>query len=214
LRDGRLMEGLWIAPSADRHGWPVPDGLSPFELCFEPVFDYLRPLHWYASNYDSGPFDFFEAAQTRREEELDALFVEIPNERNNVQVGAALLRPGFLPDLAPFLYQDWIELVGIGGDEARAREVASELLELHWRARAKLRAPTPAEHYDLLEQHCEVCFFCGEGYSWEIFAKDLEILESVARRIQKLEGIRVERRTLSERGTRFEDLEMTPEREL
>ena len=187
------MEGLWIAP-ADRRTWPGDDRATPFVLCFEPVFDQLRPLHWYASSYESGPFDFFTASQIRREEDLDALFLDIPNERGNVQVGAALLRSGFLPELAAFLYQDWIELVGVGGNEDYARTVAEEFLDLHWQSRVD-------DRYSLMEQHGEICFFCVDGSSWEIYARDEEILDRVARHVQDRSGILVQRRTLRERDS-------------
>ena len=172
------------------------DRTSPFVLCFEPVFDRLQPLHWYASNFDSGPFDFFEASQARREEDLDPLFVDIANERENVQVGAALLRSGFLPDLAAFLYQDWIELVGIGGSVDHARAVADDFLSLHWQGRDE-------DRYALMEQHGEICFFCVDGRSWEMYARDQEALERVAGRVQGLRGVRMERWALRERDFQF-----------
>lgn len=198
------MRGLWIAPVEKRGGWPLPEGASPFVASFAPVFDRLRTLYWFASNYDSGPYDSFSAAETHPEVELEALDIDIPVERDHGRMGAALLRPGFLPDLADFLYQDWIALVGIRGDEARAREAAAQFIALFWRVWDEPGTNKRGEEYSLIEQYGEICFFCDEGRSWEIYSKDIGDLDKIAQHILRIEGLRVEWWDLHERDSRLE----------
>jgi len=192
------MKGLYIFPEGSGE-WP---STSRFYTCFEPVMRYMSKFFWLAQKYQSGPFDYVRASENYSEEFLEGLFVDIPNERGNVVMEVQLLRPDFLPELAPYIYQDSIDLVGLRGPELAAIDTAGGFLQLSWSEWHEHKR-SDSEEYKLIDKLAQVCFFCEDGRSWEIYAKDHEILNAVAKHISKTLDLKSEYLELFERDQRL-----------
>jgi hypothetical protein len=180
------MEGIRLAPSSDK--WPVPEEGRAFAYYFAPIADELRPLYWYADCWESSPFGLV-TYEPGGEERLAQVKIALPTDD---LVAASLYGPGSLPDLAPFLYDDWIDLIGFRGKGLNPLTVAAEFSQLK---------ETGREKYDLIERYAEICFFCMDGWSWEVYAQDLTLIGRTIEHVKQNGLIRVDHCELHNRDT-------------
>ena len=180
------MKGIRLAPSSDE--WPVPEKGRAFAPYFAPIADYLRPLYWYADCWESSPF-VVVTYEPGGEERLARARIALPTDG---QSAASLFRPGTLPDLAPFLYDDWIDLIGFRGRGLDPLTVAAEFLQVKEMGRVK---------YDLIERYADICFFCVDGWSWEVYAKDPAVIDRTVEHVKGNGLVRIDHCELHDRDT-------------
>jgi hypothetical protein len=162
-----------------------------FGMFFAPIATALRPLYWYSGHWQSSPFVAL-IYEDGGEERLDRVRIRIPPDES---MGVALHAPGALPDLAPFLYDDDIALVGFRcehHEEAIAVAVQLSSLDGHL-------------FYDTIERVGEMCFFNVDGAWWELYAKDVTLLERVTSHVRQLPtDVAIERVMLARRDDQFQ----------
>ena len=114
---------IWPAPvdsTPPVHAVPPDD--SAFCFFFRPVFPHMRELYWFAAHFYSTPFSgiiYEEGGESR----FFALRMDIGLDDGNY----ALFRPGTLPELASYVHNDWIDLIGLRCSEEEAISTARQL---------------------------------------------------------------------------------------
>lgn len=177
--------------------WPQSQGCSVFETLFQPILEALPPLYWIVWNYEGGPFDSL-ASEVFDDEWLEGLFVELNEvQRNSWQIDVRLLRPTYLPTLSRYIYNDWVNIVGVPGEEHEARTVAQELIKAEWSRTDS--APNTSRYIssclkqkELIERHGEIFLHCHDGSWWKLHLRQSQVQAQARRHLQKLGGLRVE----------------------
>lgn len=177
--------------------WPQTKGCSVFETLFQKTLESLPKLHWVVWNYESGPFDSI-ASEVFDDEWLDGLFVELDEiQRGSWQVDVRLLRPGYLPTLTRYIYNDWVNIVGVPGEEHEARAVAQDLIEAEWYRTDS--APGTSKYIDsclkqkeIVEKRGEIFLHCHDGSWWKFYLRQPQLQEQALRYLQALGSLRVE----------------------
>ena len=150
----------------------VPPDDSAFCYFFRPVFPHMRELYWFASGYYSSPFSgiiYEEGGESR----YDALRMDIGLDDGNY----SLHRPGTLPELASYVHNDWIDLIGLRCSEEEAIATARQLCT----------AQGEFERY--ADRHMEMAFHCMDGFWWEFYPRDPALLDLVTRPLQGVPGV-------------------------
>ena len=186
------MNGIALLPG--RRGYAVPPGFpTVFSYLFAPLADAMRPLHWYADRYDSSPFNGM-TGERGNEGWYDAAVITLPDQkRDGFSRSGLLFRPGGLPGAGRHLNQDWMDLVGIPGDEASAVQVAQRLYGN--------KDGNKAYHRFIGEQ-ADLYFHCMDGWSWELYAADDGHLRRAAEHLSANPSITVEPTTLDAKAQR------------
>lgn len=179
------MRGICISFNPRNVGfiWPKPTDPTPpvyavppddtaFCFFFRPVFPYLPDLYWFASGFESTPFVQL-INEDGGEERLDAARVDIGLN----QISAVLHRPGTLPELAPYVYNDWIDLIGLRSSEADAVAAARRL------------AGARKDFDRYVNEEAELAFYCVDGFSWEFYTRDPTLLALITHPLEGVAGI-------------------------
>jgi hypothetical protein len=183
--------------------WPCPEaadstkrrgefslGRSRFAHYFEPIFPLMKDLFWFAHGWQASPFAdlIFEPGG---EERLARYQVDHPRFDNS---NASILRPGCLPELANWLRDDWINLLGFIPGSADPAGIADELFE----------ADECGEdvYYTAVEKRVTLCFFCVDGLSWECYSNDRQAVTRVFEHVGRMDGVGLERAYFMDRGKR------------
>ena len=197
----RNRRSIWPEEAVRREAtqyYPIPEGTNAFTYLFQPVFDKLGPLYWYAWGFESTPFVSL-IYEEGGEERLDSLLVHQTPEGAATQ--SLLYAPGTLPDLAPFLYDDWVYLLGLGPSRcdpmaaARRLDGLRDSTRLYWPEHSELPA-----FYDAVEELAEMCFICVDGASWELYARQYDLVSWVVEHLRGRRGFDVRECELRERG--------------
>jgi hypothetical protein len=174
------MTGLQINPTDEFRRARDAAGTSTFGHFTAPLAARLRGLHWWTDRYESSPFGSFRFETEDGEERLDALIIVLPSQANEPYINGLLFRPGTLPDLARYLHNDWIDLVGIDAAEHDPVDAAERLLPLGGDA---TRA-----YFDQVARCAELFFRCVDGWYWEMFARDPEAVALVRSHVEASGG--------------------------
>jgi hypothetical protein len=170
----------------------IPAGRSRFAHFFEPIYPLMRDYFWLAHGWESSPFVdlIFESGG---EELLDSYRLEHP--RFDI-TNASLFRPGTLPTLANYLCDDWIDLLGFipGPADAGEGQIADELFDA---------TCGDDKYYTAIERRVTLCFFCVDGFSWEVYCQDRAAVTQVFESIKLMEGVEPVRGGLRGRKDRF-----------
>jgi hypothetical protein len=168
----------------------VPAGRRAFEYFFETILPDLQQYYWYAQGFQATPFvDLIY--KPGGEEELDKYFVSFPEFEN---WGACGMKCGILPKHAKYLKDDDLDLIGLPGPESHFKPLALELFQAFKPAARNL-------YYDLIQKHSEICFFCEDGRSWEIYSKRDDFLAKVSARLKSIPAVTLKTCTLHKRDT-------------
>lgn len=166
----------------------VPPGDTAFCFFFRPIFPYLRELYWFASCFESTPFVRL-IHEEGGEERLNAAQMDVGLD----QLNSVLHRPGTLPELAPYLYTDWINLIGLRCSEADAVDTAQRL------------ARERGEFDRYVDENTEIAFHCMDGFWWEFYPRDSALLELVTRPLEGVAGVGIRPCDLRHREALFRD---------
>lgn len=185
-----------IWPEPTRSAAPsLPVGASPFCSIFRPSFPLLAEYYWFATGYQTTPFNrmIFEKGG---EERFDAAIIECGLSENQANL---LHRPGTLPELAPYLTSDWVDLIALSEPEHQVTD------DSHRLARAAYASdPTAWADYDrLVDEVSNLVFYCIDGFRRELPARDQETLALVEAPVKSFAGITLEWCELAERPTRL-----------
>lgn len=167
----------------------VPDGRSLFSWLFEPVLPATASLNWLATNWESTPFDFLSLPDDL--EISHTMVFEVPEFE---LISAVLYRAGVLPAFASKIRNDWVNLFGFRAETASASGLAVTFNRILDSTR---RFPT-----DQIAAFAEICFFCEDGFSWEMYASDSKLVDDLVRHLETLPGIYREKRFLHSRHSR------------
>ena len=165
----------------------VPPDENPFCYFFRPVFPHMRELYWFASNFYSTPFSgiiYQEGGESR----YDAVRIDIGLDDGNY----ALYRPGTLPELASYIHNDWIDLVGLRCSEEEAIATARQL------------SCEDAEFERYVVRNTELAFHCMDGFRWEFYPRDASLLDLVTRPLQETPGVDIRSCDLYNRKALFD----------
>jgi len=179
--------------------YPIPEGTNAFTYLFQPVLDKLGPLYWYAWGFESTPFVSLIYEEEGGIDRLESLMVHQTPEGAATQ--SLLYAPGTLPDLAPYLYDDWVYLVGLDPSRCDPMAAARRLNGHRDNARSYRpgRSELPAFH-DAVEELAEMCFICVDGISWELYAHEYELVSRVVEHLRGRRGFDMRECELRERG--------------
>jgi hypothetical protein len=166
----------------------VPAGDTPFCFFFRPVFPYLRDLYWFATRFESSPFVRL-IYEDGGEERLDAARLDAGLE----STGDVLHRPGTLPDLAPYVDNDWLDLIGLRASEEQAI------------ATSHLLATARDDYKNAVADKAEIAFLCMDGFWWEFYPRDPSLLDLVARPLEGISGVSLRTSDLRNRWALFGD---------
>lgn len=185
-----------VSPSYPKDSWPQAECASAFETLFQPILAELPPLYWVVWNYESGPFDSL-AMQYFDQEWLDQLFVPVQNdERDGAWLNFSLLRPGYLPALSPYIFFDWVDMLGVSGDEGDAQKVAERLAALEWSRRGPSRdlldEEYKAQKVALVKSEGEVFLHCHDGSWWELSLRNIQSEIETMQYLRKVVGLQVD----------------------
>jgi hypothetical protein len=152
--------------------YAIPPDDTAFCYFFRPVFPHMRELYWFASNFYSSPFSgvMYEEGGERR---YDALRMDIALDDGNY----ALYRPGTLPELAPYVHNDWINLIGLRCSEEDAISTARQL------------SCEQGDFDRYVVRNTELAFHCMDGFSWEFYPRDSALLDLVTGPLLETPGV-------------------------
>lgn len=187
------IKSIW--PSEDKHIKtkslnPIPSGQRAFEFLFRPIFDNLEPLYWLALSFVSTPLNellFTENGEEKLEELMEAYLDS-----------AILFRPSTLPCFAHYVCSDWIDLIGIPQTND-VSDLARDFIE-------RSSSPIKASYYDLIKSQSKICFFCVDGFSWELYSKDETLISKVVKNIENVSGFYLKHSSLEKRDSQLFDL--------
>jgi hypothetical protein len=183
---------------------PVPEAFpNAFTWLFEPVLSHMASLYWFAHWYENAPFFGDVAAGYEDWEERWATAVvelaDPPEAPEWDRSGEFLFRPYVLPGWAPYLRDDWIHLIGFAaGSDTAAIEVGSRFLSSSLRSGELGGEKHLDEYCELLSEHADLCFMCIDGFAWEMYAKERELVDRVVARASSIEGLKIDRISLDE----------------
>lgn len=188
------MEGIRLIPGPGfQRGVARAAGTSTFDTFFLPLREIMRRLHWWADYSESTPF-FTRMTMTNREADFEASVIDLPSRAPNDGLGTELLfRAGTLPDFAPFLGDDWIDLIGIDAAKHDPLDVAT-----WFRDHPRIDAASTRTYCDRIERWCELCFYCMDGAYWDLYAKNPENIRAVEAHAKSNPAIIIRRRTWEE----------------
>lgn len=179
--DNRNVGFIWSpsgVPNEEQRQLAVPPGQRGFETFFVSILPKMANLYWFAQKWESSPFValMYEPNGT---EQLESFLIDQPLFHN---ASACLLRPGVLPELAHWLYDDWIDLLGFRAEgEKQAAVIATRLFSAHGDA-----------YHDVIEREVEFCFFCVDGFSWELYCHNHDVIQAVADHVAPIPHVTVE----------------------
>ncbi len=154
-------------------GADLPAGTRAFSAFFAPTLEQAPRYYWLTDGWESSPFvELF--LRDNGEQLYDQLAV--PGAQG------PLFRPGILPFRASYLYDDWCNLVGLEKPQEDAVE----------RARQIMTHPDETQNYELVCEHSPLAFYCIDGRSWEIYARDADLLAATARHVRSLGPFTIE----------------------
>ncbi|MEN6497915.1 MAG: hypothetical protein ABFD16_26755 [Thermoguttaceae bacterium] len=188
--DNRDVGIIWTpggVPTESNRSFAIPPNKRGFEFFFEPILSRLEPLCWFAQGWQSSPF-VAAIYEPGGEEKLNEFWIDHPRF---YQVSASVFRAGVLPTLAPWLYDDWIDLIGFRCNEEDVCSVADGLYDADNRGRDA--------YYAAIDRKAELCFFCIDGFSWELYCHEPDVLEAVGDHVASIGHITVKRCRLNER---------------
>jgi hypothetical protein len=188
--DNRNVGAIWSpagVPDESERTFAIPQGKRGFEFFFQPVLPTMESLLWFAQGWQSSPFVAF-IYEPGGEEKLSEFWIKHPRFHN---VCASVFRAGVLPALAHWLYDDWIDLIGLRCNEQDAPAIAERLYDADNRSRD--------DYYEAIDQNADLCFFCVDGFSWEMYSHQLHLLEAVAKYVASIKHVVVKRCQLTER---------------
>lgn len=164
------MRGLEIRPI--KHTWALiaPPGARQFEVFFQPILPKLAVFHWYCEPV----FPFARGAESEDEE-----FAQIDE--------SALwpIPPGtLLPRFAHFMENDWVDLYGF------LQPPAEEI---------QRRLEGGVVNTRLLSGIVDICFFNVDNAYWEIYARDDQMLNDVARHVGRFPDVTATEKRLEHR---------------
>ncbi len=168
----------------------VPAGRRAFEYFFETILPDLQPYYWFAHAFQSTPFVDLTYVPGGMEEH-GKYSISIPEFENG---GACGMKCGILPKHAKYLRDDSLDLIGLPGPESTFKPLALALFQAFAPATRNL-------YYDLIQKHSEVCFFCEDGRSWEVYSKRDDFLAKVSDRLISMPAITIKKCTLHKRDT-------------
>lgn len=193
------MRGVCISFSPRNVGtiWPesadanpldcgVPVDETPFCFFFRPVFPHMRDLYWFASGFQGTPFCRL-IAEDDGIQRLEEAQVYTGLDSSNF----VLHRPGTLPELAPYLTNDWIDLIGLRGTEPEAVATACEL------------AKASDGFGRCVDEVAELAFFCAQGILWEFYSRDPSLLDLVVASLRPVAGLGIQSCELRRRDALF-----------
>ena len=166
----RNIGGIWSPDGLVPTGpaFVVPEGLTEFEFFFEPLFPEMESLYWYVDDSPSSPFM----------SQYDGIDDEewIPPLRDNGVPG--LYNPGILPAFANDVPNDWQLLVGIDGHIEAAADAVRQIRQ-------------QADTFSAIDKVATVFFYCVDGMQWEVFARDVSLIERVKTYLAQFAGLLV-----------------------
>jgi hypothetical protein len=183
---------------------PVPPAFpNAFTWLFKPVLPDMESLYWFAHWYESTPFfSGITLAYEDWEERWAAAVIDLedpPEAPEWDRSGELLFLPSVLPGWAPYLRDDWIHLIGFAaGSDTAAIEVGSRFLSSSLRSSEPGGEKLLGEYCELLSEHADMCFMCIDGFAWEMYAKERELVDRVVARASAIEGLKVDRISLDE----------------
>lgn len=188
-------KGLRVSPENGQPDWPFKSALSVFFECFGILGDRLSQLYWCDWNFISGPYDIF-AEDEFGEDRLANLFVaEIQQYRDKTGYPVALLRPGSLPGLGPYIFSDDSEWIGLRVDEGGAVSFVNTLIDIE-KSSDRLGAADPQQRIslsnarrDVLRENAEHYFRCHDGAYWDFFSEDEIAIPLVFETLSQLGGL-------------------------
>jgi hypothetical protein len=167
-----------------------PLGQSRFEHYFAPVFPLMRNLFWFAHRSESSPFvDLIY--EPGGEERLERYQIDHPRFDNT---SATILQPGCLPELAGWIRDDSIDLLGFAPGGTGPGEIADELFQA--------AGLSVLAYFTAIEQRVSLRFFCADGFSWEFYSPDGHAVMQIFEHAKSLEGVNLGRAVLEDRGRR------------
>jgi hypothetical protein len=179
---------IWPEPvDATPRVHAVPPEDSAFSYFFRPIFPQMRDLYWFASNFSSTPFSGImneEGGESR----YDALRIDTGMDDGN----HALYRPGTLPELARYLHNDWINLIGLRCSEEEASSTARQL------------SCEEGEFDRYVGRHAKLAFHCMDGFWWEFYPRDEALLDLVTRPLRDVPGVSIRTCDLHHRKALFD----------
>jgi hypothetical protein len=90
-------------------------------------------------------------------------------------------KPGFLAKYGKFIIDDWLEVIGFKTPPADIDGYCREFNSITACRKAN----------DFLDATAAICFFCIDGASWEIFARDESLLAVISGHMKDKDGFRV-----------------------
>ena len=175
-----------VEPTQPVHAIPPDD--SAFSYFFRPVFSQMHELYWFASGFYSSPFSgiiYEEGGEAR----YDALHMDIGLDEGNY----VLFRPGTLPELGPYVHNDWINLIGLRcTEEEEAISIARQL------------SCEQGDFDRLVVRQAELAFHCMDGFWWEFYPRDAALLDLVAGPLQGVPGVDIRSCDLHRRKALFD----------
>jgi hypothetical protein len=167
--------------------YAVPPDDTAFCYFFRPVFPHMRDLYWFAANFYSTPFSGI-MYENGGDDRLSAARMDIGLDDGNY----ALHRPGTLPELAPYIHNDWINLIGLRCSEDDAIATARQL------------SGEQGEFDRYVDRNTELAFHCMDGFWWEFYPRDSALLELVTRPLQNVSGVDIRSCDLHNRKALFD----------
>lgn len=191
--DNRNVGFIWSptgVPAEEERKFAVPKGKRGFETFFTPVFPIMVDLYWCGEGASS-PFVSLAFHQPNGLEQLESVEIEHPPFCG---ADASVFRPGVLPKYAHWIQDDWIDLFGYRADsEQGAILTASRIFS------ADNNPHDRSTYYAAIEQDVKLCFFCVDGFSWELYCQDPGVLEAVAAHVTPMQHVTVKRLRLQDR---------------
>lgn len=174
----RNVSTIWTPggkPTADPV-YTIPPGRRTFEYLFEPLADAMRPLHWWVSH---GGFSGLELYERLGEEAYDD-YGRAVSDRGASRGDTFLYPAGALPEHADCVANDWAHMVGLDERDGDPFAAAQRLDAGDWgRGHEAEQA-----YYALLAETSPLCFYCVDGFVWEVYMRDTARLERFAEHLR------------------------------
>ena len=165
--------------------YTVPRGECEFNFFFKPIIEAMQPLYWFVDKSPSTPFSSIYEDENWEDEDWSHPFY-IPDV-------PCLWGPGILPAYANDVPNDWQTLIGIEGDLGKSSAIARLIYDQY-----------DEPLYKLIEQYSPLTFFCVDGFVWEIYARDNELIKSVERHLTGKGGITLKQTELLQRDSLYQ----------
>ncbi len=156
--------------------YTIPPGRGTFEYLFEPLADAMRPLHWWVSH---GGFSSSLKLYERLGDEAYDAYGRAVSDRGPSRVDSFLYPAGALPEHADCVANDWAHMVGLDERDGDPFAAAQRLDTADWEV-----GDEPEAYYALLAETSPLCFYCVDGFVWEVYLRDEARLERFAEHLR------------------------------